>query len=124
MFRFYNPNPAGTRVGDCSVRAISKALGLDWEQSYTDLCLYGLTMHDMPSSNSVWGRLLQNNGYMRHPAPQNCPDCITVREFTNTHPQGRYVLALSGHTVAVEDGDYFDTWDSGDEQVFYFWEEQ
>lgn len=24
---FYNPNPTGKRVGDCTVRAISKALG-------------------------------------------------------------------------------------------------
>ena len=31
---FYNPNPKNRRVGDCSVRAISKALGSDWQDAY------------------------------------------------------------------------------------------
>ena len=30
-WEYYNPNPAGNRVGDCAVRAICKATGLDWE---------------------------------------------------------------------------------------------
>ena len=36
MYIEYNPNPCGRRVGDCAVRAISKAL--DWSPnngSYT-----------------------------------------------------------------------------------------
>lgn len=28
---FYNPSPVGRSVGDCSVRAIAKALNIDWE---------------------------------------------------------------------------------------------
>ena len=30
----YNPNPVARRVGDCAVRAVSKALGVDWEQAF------------------------------------------------------------------------------------------
>ena len=30
----WNPNPVGRKVGDCSIRAISKALGVDWETAY------------------------------------------------------------------------------------------
>nr|DAZ20368.1 MAG TPA: hypothetical protein [Caudoviricetes sp.] len=30
-WEYYNPNPAGNRVGDCAVRAICKATGFDWE---------------------------------------------------------------------------------------------
>ena len=33
----YNPNPvSGQRVGDCTVRAISKATGQDWETTYAN----------------------------------------------------------------------------------------
>ena len=35
MYQYYNPNPTGrTMVGDCSIRAIAKALGVDWEKAY------------------------------------------------------------------------------------------
>jgi len=27
----YNPNPQGLSVGDCVIRAVSKATGLSWE---------------------------------------------------------------------------------------------
>jgi hypothetical protein len=61
----YNSNPSGKRVGDCVVRAISKILDYDWERTYTELALQGFMMHDMPSSNSVWGAYLKNKGYRR-----------------------------------------------------------
>nr|DAW82566.1 MAG TPA: hypothetical protein [Caudoviricetes sp.] len=32
-----------------------------------------------------------------------------------------YVLALSSHVVCVEDGTYFDTWDSGSEIPLFYW---
>lgn len=35
----YNPNPRGNRVGDCVIRAISKATGRDWETTYAGVCL-------------------------------------------------------------------------------------
>ena len=32
MWVKYNPNPAGRQVGDCAVRALTKALNIDWDQ--------------------------------------------------------------------------------------------
>jgi hypothetical protein len=43
----YNPNPVGRRVGDCAVRAISKALGITWETAYLQLATNGLQMCDV-----------------------------------------------------------------------------
>ncbi len=65
MFERYNPNPQGRVVGDCTVRAISKALGQSWEQTYIGLCLQGFLMGDMPSSNAVWGAYLRSKGFRR-----------------------------------------------------------
>ena len=39
MWREYNPNPARRRVGDCTVRAITKATGQDWETVYAGVAL-------------------------------------------------------------------------------------
>lgn len=121
MYSEYNPNPFGKRVGDCTVRAISKALGQDWEETYTGLALQGFLMCDMPSANHVWGAYLRSKGYRRGSLPDDCPECYTVRDFCIENPTGRFILALSGHVVAVEDGQYFDSWDSGDETPLYYW---
>lgn len=99
MFCRYNPNPEGKSVGDCTVRAISKALGQDWETTYAGIALEGFLLCDMPSANHVWGAYLRHKGFTRHILPETCPDCYTVSDFSEDHPNGTYILALSGHVV-------------------------
>ena len=55
MFEFYNPNPYEKNVGDCTVRAISKALEQDWYRTYLGLCIEGAVRGDMPSANATNG---------------------------------------------------------------------
>ena len=43
-FSYFNPNPAGQKVGDCTVRAIAKATGKSWDEVYIGLRLQGLIM--------------------------------------------------------------------------------
>ena len=121
MWRKFNKNPAGRNVGDCTVRAISKALNQSWAETYLGLCAKGLEMSDMPSSNATWGAYLRENGFRRDVLPDHCPDCYTVADFAADHPHGTYILALSGHVVCVQDGDYYDSWESGNEIVIYMW---
>lgn len=121
MFEKYNPNPLHKSVGDCTVRAISKAMGQTWEETYTALCLQGLMLCDMPSANAVWGAYLKSNGFKRQMLHDNCPDCYSVNDFALEHPRGTFILALSGHVVCVQDGVLFDSWDSGGEIPLYFW---
>lgn len=122
MFIRYNPNPKANRVGDCVVRAICKLTGQSWEDTYCDLATYGLMRCDMPSSNAVWGAYLKDKGYKRTAISDDCPDCYTVEDFEKEHPKGKYLLAISGHVVAVEDGNHFDTWDSCQEIPQYYWQ--
>lgn len=117
MWRPYNPNPYGTRAGDCAVRAICMATGQPWEDIYMDLCLRGLKHGDWGSNNSIWGSYLRDNGYERIALPDDC----TVERFAEEHPHGTFILALSGHVVTVVDGDWYDTWDSGQCSAMYYW---
>ena len=121
MYEYYNPNPLNKKVGDCVIRAISKATKQSWIRTYVGICIKGLIMGDMPSSNAVWGAYLYDRGYDRYVIPNTCPDCFTVSDFCLTHRFGEYVLATGSHVVAVKDGRYYDTWDSGDESPIYFW---
>ena len=117
----YNPNPRRNRVGDCAIRAIAKATDQDWEMAYTGLYVKGYSMGDLPSANSVWGAYLRDRGFKRAIVPNTCPDCFTVEDFCRENPRGMFVLALDGHVVTVVDGDYFDSWNSGNEPVLYYW---
>lgn len=120
-YAYYNKNPYGRSVGDCTIRAISKALGQTWEKTYVDLCLEGFMMGDLPNADSVWGKYLKRRGFSRTFIPDDCPDCMTVDRFANEHPKGTYILSMPGrHVVAVVDGNYWDSWDSGNELPEYY----
>lgn len=119
MWRQYNPNPTGNKAGDCAVRAICKATGKPWEEVYIEICMRGLMYGDWGSNNSVWGSYLRDMGFVREPVP--CDRDCTVESFAAEHPKGTYILALSGHTVTIENGDWFDSWDSGQCVPIFYW---
>lgn len=123
MFIQYNPNPNGSYVGDCVVRAISIATGQTWYKTYIDVAMQGLYLCDMPSSNRVWGEYLKSKGYHRYVIPDTCPACYTVEDFCEEHPHGTYILATGTHVLTVINGDYYDSWNSGNEQPIYYWRE-
>lgn len=117
----YNPNPRGSVVGDCTVRAISKAMNQDWDTTYAGLSSYGYALSDMPSANHVWGAYLRRNGFERRLINDHGQDIYTVEDFCMENQDGTYILAIPGHVVCVKDGNYYDSWDSGQEVPQYFW---
>lgn len=120
----FNNNPVGRKVGDCAVRAVSKALNMGWEAAYIALAMNGLSMGDMPSADSVWGATLRQNGFYRTAIPNSCPDCYTARDFCEEHPEGVYVLGFGGHVATVENGDIYDSWDSSNEIPQFYWHKE
>lgn len=121
MWIKYNPNPTGRTVGDCAVRAIAKALKIDWEDAYRLIASNGYAMGDMPSSDSVWGAVLRQNGFYRQSIPNTCPDCYTAEDFCEDNPEGTFVLGFGGHVATVVNGNLFDSWDSSREIPVYVW---
>lgn len=122
MYVNYNANPQQKQVGDCVIRAISTVLNQEWERTYIELAIQGFMMSDMPSSDSVWNEYLKSKALTRHIVPDTCPNCYTVRRFADEHQEGHYLVFVGQHVVAVVDGDYIDTWDSGDRVPIYYWE--
>ena len=124
MFRQVNPNPINNLVGDCVIRAICILTNKSWDYVFEELCYKAHSMYDMPSSNEVWGEYLLCLGYRRYIIPNTCPACYSVEQFCKDYPLGKYLLATGTHVIAVIDGDYYDTWDSGNEiPIYYFTKE-
>ena len=122
MWTAYNPNPIKTDgLADCSVRALAKALDISWEEAYTRLSLNGFLMGDMPSSDLVLGSVLRKEGFVREIIPDTCPDCYTIEDFCQDHPEGVYVIKSNGHMATVVDGVLYDAWDSSKNIPIYVW---
>jgi hypothetical protein len=117
----YNANYQGKRVGDCTVRAISKALNQSWQETYSGIAIQGMLMANMPSGNAVWGAYLRHKGFERHIIPNTCPDCYTLADFCKDYPKGTYVVCFDGHVATVIDGKVYDSWDSRNETPIYYW---
>ena len=118
---YYNPNPLKISVGDCTIRAISKAFNISWDETYLALANLGFEMYDMPSANRVWGHFLRINGFKKYQLPDMCPACYTIKDFCYDFPIGIYVVGTGEHVVCVINGSYFDSWDSGNEiPIYYF----
>lgn len=119
MWIKYQPNPCGHSVGDCSVRAIAKALKVDWETAYLMLCKAGYVMCDVISSDIVSSSILRQNGFKRANVPSN--DNYTIRDFCLDNPSGTFVIYTGGHVATVSNGDLYDLWNSSNEIPIYVW---
>ena len=120
----YNPHPEGKRIDDCTIRALTKVLDKSWEEMHVVLAVQSFAIHRMQDSKDTWGTYLFNQGFVQEVVPNTCPDCYTIEQFCEDHPHGTYVLATNNHVVAVVDGNYYDTWDSGDETPIYVWRKE
>lgn len=121
LWQEFNNNPAGRRVGDCAVRAVSVALGVSWETAYLMIATMGFNLADMPSSNAVWGAVLRQNGFYREAINNTCPNCYTAADFAKEHQNGIYVLGFGNHVATIKDGVIYDSWDSSQEIPQYYW---
>ncbi len=122
MWIKWNPNPVRSDpVGDCTVRALSKALDISWEEAHVLLDYNSYMMGDISNSNVVLGAVLRQHGFHRDVVPNSCPDCYTANDFAMDHPTGTYVLGFGTHVATVVDGNLYDTWNSLNEIPIYYW---
>lgn len=121
MWKYFNPNPIAARDEDCSVRAVSAALGISWDESFGLIANNARRMGTMMHRDAAWGSVLRQDGFKRAIIPNICPDCYTASDFCDDNSYGVFVLGFGNHTATVIDGYLLDTWDSSDEVPVYVW---
>lgn len=125
---YFQPNKKDLRdkVGDCQIRALAKALGKTWlevfdlitpicrEQQVMDIfsCDLAKTKEAMSGLGFAYTGISNKKGTKRP----------TVDSFAKDHKEGRYIVSVAHHVVAVVDGKYYDTWDSGEKSLYGFYE--
>ena len=120
-FVFYNPNPLAVRRIDCSIRALCRVTGMKWDDVHKETSDLSRMMGTMSVDDNAWGAFLRMRGWQRYAVPNTCPYCYTVKDFCRDHPWGAYVLCPKEHVVSAVDGDWYDTFNSGDEPILFYW---
>ena len=116
MFSYYNANPYGRLVNDCTIRAISLATGETWNDTYKELSdfarIQGSMLDDVMYIDSyldkMFDKVYQRNNRKR----------LTVREFTQQYPIGIFLITMRGHITCCIDGTIYDTFYPGDRLVW------
>lgn len=122
--KYYNPNPTKKEGGDCVVRALCAAEGLDWDTVYKELCDIGFELKAMPNDKIVQAEYLTRHGYKRTPVSnKKGSKRPTVNEMAKKSKNGgpTIVCEVANHTVTVRDGAIWDLWDCGTSSLYGYW---
>lgn len=116
MFRYYNANPMLNDIEDCTIRAISVAEDISWDEAYKKLSDYARKKGLMLSSVKSVENYLDDHYY------RECNYDITVEEFIEEHPVGTYLITMDGHITVLKNGINYDTFDCRDRLMWCAWE--
>ena len=114
MWRYYNANPLGRHVSDCTIRAISLATEQTWDDTYKELSEYsriqGITFSEVEFINDFLAER-----YERHCPPRQAK---TIKDFMKLNLPGRWLITMKGHITCVVDGVLYDTFDCSDNYIW------
>lgn len=117
MFVYYNSNPAGLRIGDCVIRAISTALDLDYYEVLELLMENSEYFNCDMLVSDCYNILLQKTFNL----PKLNGKQRTVKEIVEQYPDCILILRIDGHLTCAKYGLVYDIWDTTNEIVDVFW---
>lgn len=116
MFKYYNANPLGRRVNDCTVRAISLATGKSWDETYEELSKFAQAQGIMLDETAYIDE------YLDRKFEKIC-GCkgrvkIPVKDFVKENPTGTFLITMNGHITCCIDGCIYDTFNPKDRIIW------
>ena len=118
---FFNPHPKNEYTGDCVKRALVKFTG----KSYKEIS------DELSEHRKITGVRCYNDNPNPHSYATNfmgltCTifkksERISVKDFCNRFPKGKYIANTDGHWVAIVDGIIYDTFDCSDFTVYSYY---
>lgn len=107
MYQYYNANPLGRHVNDCTVRAISLATGQTWDKTYQELSEFAR------EEAITFSEIEFIDEHLANLYPRWCQDknILTLQDFLDLKIEGKFLVTMSGHITCVIDGICYDTFD-------------
>lgn len=116
MFIYYNANPYGRKVNDCTVRAISLATGETWNNTYKELSDFARMQGSMFDDIMYIDFYLDKNFEKIYCKASN--QRLTVDNFIKKYNKGIYLITMRGHITCCINGTIYDTFYPGDRLVW------
>ena len=126
-FKYFQPNSKDLKdnYGDCSVRAICKAEGLAWLDAYDFMYQVSRKVQCPLNVKTGYEAILKELGYVYTGiSNRRGTKRPTVQSFARDHKTGTFICVVANHYVAVKDGFFYDTWDSGNCCLYGYWEKE
>lgn len=116
----FNPNPKERNIGDCTLRSYCAAFGISWDQAFdiaSRVAKENASMIQYVADKVLTEEFncIIDEKYNKKSVKSK--DRIKVNEFALSHPYGTYILHVPKHQVTVINGEYWDSWDSGDKKI-------
>lgn len=123
-WKYYQPNKKDLKdkYGDCVIRALTKALNMEWLEVFDDIQPISREMQVPFNCKPCYEKYLEEKGFVYH-GISNAKGTKrpTVQSFAKDNKEGIYVLRVANHIVTVADGYFYDTWDSGSKSLYGYW---
>ena len=123
-WKYYQPNKKDLKdkYGDCVIRALTKALDMEWLEVFDDIQPISRELQIPFNCKPCYDKYLEAKGFVYH-GISNAKGTKrpTVQSFALAHKEGLYVLRVAHHIVTVSEGYFYDTWDSGDKSLYGYW---
>ena len=133
VFHFYNANPKGRITGDCRIRGLTMATGIDYNTIIMGCAVIQVeTGYDQCAHQGI-SIMLERLGWVKHRQPRK-PNGkkYTGAEFCRVQQSGKSKDGIvisdrifcnigNHHEVAIIDGKVWDIWDSTGRYVGNYW---
>ena len=116
MYRYYNSNPNNANIDDCTIRSLSVAEGISWDEAYDLLSASARDLGLMMSSVKAIEHFLD----MRYDRVAIHEE--TVGEFIKNHKRGVFLITMPGHITVLKNSINYDTFNSKDRIIWNAWE--
>lgn len=116
MYRYYNANPLGRKVNDCTVRAIALATGESWDSTYNYLSDYAQQEAVMMDNVMYIDKFLDKNFEKIYTNEKGYN--MTVDDVSKRWYKGTYLITMKNHITCCIDGVIYDTFNPSDRLVW------
>lgn len=115
MYKYFNANPNKSNIEDCTIRALSVAESISWDEAYDMLSESARDLGLMLSDVRAIEHFLDLR-YDRVPIYEK-----KVGEFIENHKRGVFLITMPGHITVLKHGINYDTFDSSKRPIFSAW---
>ena len=122
FYQFFNANPTGKEIGDCSIRAVAVALNKSWLESFDLLATKAREMYYEMSEPEVMAEVLKDNGFeQKKVSVKRGTKRPTLSKLIKEN-HGRIIVGqIANHFAATRDGKVRDLWNSSERSLYKYW---